>query len=144
MQLIPQANTKNQYMGNKENCLHQARLLPALFQTGSSPKTAGSELHDQHFPVLKFISQHSEQRENSARAEVLNFKKRKKIVLFHFNVVDNMDNTITSLFFPVARVCMTHRAESLLASTMSISATTGRPLAHASKVAQDLSGHDTI
>lgn len=82
MQLMPQANTKNQYMGIKENCLHQARLLPALFQTGSSPKTTGSELHDQHFPVLKFISQHSEQRGNSARAEVLNFKNRKKYYFF--------------------------------------------------------------
>lgn len=73
MQLMPQPNTKIQYMGIKENCLHQAWMLPALFQTASSPKTAGSGLHEQHFPVLKFISQHSEQRGNSARAEGLNF-----------------------------------------------------------------------
>lgn len=82
MQLMPQPNTKIQYMGIKENCLHQAWMLPALFQTASSLKTAGSGLHEQHFPVLKFISQHSEQRGNSARAEGLNFNKRKKYYFF--------------------------------------------------------------
>lgn len=69
-------------MGIKENCLHQARMLPALFQTASSPKTAGSGLHDQHFPVLKLISQYLEQRRNSAIAEALNFNKTKKYFFF--------------------------------------------------------------
>lgn len=125
MQLMPQANTKTQNVGIKENCLHQARILPAFFQIAASPKTAGSGLHDQHFPVLNFISQHSEQRGSSARAEALNFKEIKKL-LFHFNFVDNMGNAVISLSFLVVRICKTPRAESFLASAMSISASTGK------------------
>lgn len=78
MQLMPQANTKNQYMGIKEK---QDRLLPALFQgkRASSPKTAGSGLHDQHFPVLKSISQHSEQTGNSQEQKLLTLIREKSI-----------------------------------------------------------------
>jgi len=132
---MPQANTKGQYMGVKENCLNQARLLPALFQTSPSPKTAGSGLHNWHFPVLQFLSQHSEQRENYSREKVFNFFKREKpncfcilsrwILWMKFQL---KPITVISYFFLVARLSMIHVAESPSASPMSISATAGRAL----------------